>query len=103
MNRWYICLVVIGLSICSIGTTAYGLSVQLSVQDKDVDTDEFDLSGELTDELFESLHQKVQPDSDEPWRSIPWKISLLEAQRLAAHERKPIFVWAMDGHPLGCT
>jgi hypothetical protein len=40
---------------------------------------------------------------DEPWRTIPWKISLLEAQKLAAEEKKPIYIWAMDGHPLGCT
>ena len=34
---------------------------------------------------------------------IPWKISLREAQRAAVSEKKPIFIWAMDGHPLGCT
>jgi hypothetical protein len=28
---------------------------------------------------------------------------LLEAQRIAAEAKKPIFIWAMDGHPLGCT
>ena len=40
---------------------------------------------------------------DEPWRTIPWEISLINAQNIAAREKKPIFIWAMDGHPLGCT
>ena len=59
-------------------------------------------AGELTDERFRQLHAKLQP-GDATWRTIPWKIDLLDAQRAAAKERKPIFIWAMDGHPLGCT
>jgi hypothetical protein len=39
----------------------------------------------------------------ETWRTIPWKVSLIEAQAIAVRDRKPIFIWAMDGHPLGCT
>lgn len=57
----------------------------------------------LSDEAFRDLHQKLKPSADEPWRTIPWHTSVLAAQRLAAKENKPIFIWAMDGHPLGCT
>lgn len=57
----------------------------------------------LTQSRYEELRGLLQPEQDEPWRTIPWKITLLEAQRLAAQESKPIFIWAMDGHPLGCT
>ena len=57
----------------------------------------------LTTAEFETLHQQLQPSGDEVWRSIPWKISMLDAQAAAAREKKPIFIWAMDGHPLGCT
>ena len=28
---------------------------------------------------------------------------VLEARQEAAKQKKPIFIWAMDGHPLGCT
>jgi hypothetical protein len=59
-------------------------------------------AGELTEAKFRKLHKQLQP-GDEPWRTSPWKISLLNAQKLAAKEHKPIFIWAMDGHPLGCT
>ena len=57
---------------------------------------------ELSDEEYQRLHDALQP-ANETWKSIPWKISLLDAQRTAATEKKPIFIWAMDGHPLGCT
>jgi hypothetical protein len=61
------------------------------------------LAEELTEAKFKQLHAELQPAPDEPWRTIPWKIALLDAQQTAAKENKPIFIWAMDGHPLGCT
>ncbi len=60
-------------------------------------------AAELTDSEFQRLHKLLQPPADEPWRTIPWKIALLDAQKNAVAENKPIFIWAMDGHPLGCT
>jgi hypothetical protein len=60
-------------------------------------------SEELTRERFLELHEQLQPDPSEVWRSIPWKTNLLEAQQEAAQQGRPIFIWAMDGHPLGCT
>ena len=60
-------------------------------------------AGDLTVSEFRTLHRQLQPRQDEVSRTIPWKVSLLEAQRAAAREKKPLFVWAMDGHPLGCT
>jgi hypothetical protein len=57
----------------------------------------------ISEKEFLALHESLQPAPDEPWRTIPWKVSLLEAQKAAAEQNKPIFIWAMDGHPLGCT
>ncbi|MEC7565012.1 MAG: hypothetical protein VX738_04950 [Planctomycetota bacterium] len=57
----------------------------------------------LTEQRFLQLHKQLQPAADELWRTIPWRTSLLDAQRRAITEKKPIFIWAMDGHPLGCT
>lgn len=59
--------------------------------------------GELDDARFEALQRQLTPDPEATWRSIPWRIELLAAQAEAAAARKPLFVWAMDGHPLGCT
>lgn len=60
-------------------------------------------AADLNAEEFQQLLQELRPDEDEPWRTIPWKVDLLEAQQLAAQQQKPLFIWAMDGHPLGCT
>ncbi|MEM8734890.1 MAG: hypothetical protein AAGG44_11735 [Planctomycetota bacterium] len=58
---------------------------------------------ELNDQRYEELVAELTPDAEALWRQIPWKTSLLQAQQEAAASRKPIFIWAMDGHPLGCT
>jgi hypothetical protein len=58
---------------------------------------------DLTEQRFRQLHKQLQPAADELWRTIPWRTSLLKAQQIAITEKKPIFIWAMDGHPLGCT
>lgn len=60
------------------------------------------LCTEVRAETWEDLHAKIQPAS-EPWTTIPWQSSLVPAQQLAVAEGKPLFIWAMDGHPLGCT
>ena len=57
----------------------------------------------LTPQEMQDLLARLEPDPDAPWRSIPWRIDLLAAQREALATRRPLFIWAMDGHPLGCT
>ncbi|HMP78579.1 MAG TPA: hypothetical protein PKD54_03950 [Pirellulaceae bacterium] len=52
--------------------------------------------------LAEKCAALCQP-SDAPWKSIPWQTDLLKAQQIAVEQSKPLFIWAMDGHPLGCT
>ena len=61
------------------------------------------IPAEIDEAEFERLHRELQPDKSEPWRSIPWSISLLGGQAEAVRTGKPLFIWAMDGHPLGCT
>jgi hypothetical protein len=60
-------------------------------------------TGPLDELRFAELQQQLTPEPGDPWRSIPWRIDLLAAQREAAQQHKPLFLWAMDGHPLGCT
>jgi hypothetical protein len=61
-------------------------------------------SQRLTPEQFTQLHRLIRPQSDEDkWAQIPWMTSLWQARKRAAAEGKPILLWEMDGHPLGCT
>lgn len=61
------------------------------------------LAGDLTDQRCKELISQMQPGKDAVWRTIPWKLSVLQARAAALQQDKPIFIWAMDGHPLGCT
>ncbi len=60
--------------------------------------------GEMSDDDLDQLAALCRPSSDElAWRSIPWMTDLWQARELAARVGKPILLWEMDGHPLGCT
>jgi len=59
---------------------------------------------ESIDTGFAACRETVLPSAEELlWREIPWRdafgIAVLEAN---AQER-PVLLWAMNGHPLGCT
>jgi hypothetical protein len=57
-----------------------------------------------TPEQFARLHTLIKPQAGEDkWAAIPWLTSLWQARQQAAAEGKPILLWEMDGHPLGCT
>ena len=49
------------------------------------------------------LRAVIRPlDGEDAFDSIPWEVSLWEARKKAAAAGKPVFLWEMDGHPLGC-
>ena len=53
---------------------------------------------------FRAIAAQVSPHPDElQWQAIPWEVDLWEARRRATEAGKPIFMWAMNGNPLGCT
>jgi hypothetical protein len=53
---------------------------------------------------FQKLHALIAPHKGEDkWAQVPWLTSLWEARQRAAAEGKPILLWEMDGHPLGCV
>jgi hypothetical protein len=58
----------------------------------------------LDAEKVAKLHALIKPtDDEEKWSQIPWTESLWQARKRAAAEGKPILLWEMDGHPLGCV
>ena len=55
-------------------------------------------------EQFEQLHKMIKPTAAETkWTQIPWMTELWDARQRAAREGKPILLWEMDGHPMGCV
>jgi hypothetical protein len=55
-------------------------------------------------EQLTKVQALIKPDEGEDlWARIPWLTDLGQARKLAAAQGKPILLWEMDGHPLGCT
>ncbi len=54
---------------------------------------------------FDQVHSLVKATEEETiWKDqIDWHTDLWEARQLAGKVGKPIFIWEMDGHPMGCT
>jgi hypothetical protein len=51
---------------------------------------------------FEKLRGAVAPGK-ERWAEIPWETDLAAARARSVRVGKPLLLWVMDGHPLGCT
>ncbi len=53
---------------------------------------------------FDRLRDLIAAKPDEErWAAIPWETDLWAARRRAEQANKPIFMWAMNGNPLGCV
>jgi hypothetical protein len=57
----------------------------------------------LTADTAAKLRAVIRPvDGEDPFDGIPWEINLWDARTKAAAAGKPVLLWEMDGHPLGC-
>jgi hypothetical protein len=53
---------------------------------------------------LEATLRHVLPDKSElVWTQVPWKPTLWDAVIAAQAEKRPILLWAMNGHALACT
>ena len=57
----------------------------------------------LTPDDAAKLRTVIRPlDGEDPFDTIPWETNLWDARVKAAKAGKPLILWEMDGHPLGC-
>ena len=57
---------------------------------------------DLNEKTYAALRDYILPKPDElRWQQIPWRPTWAEAVAAAKKENRPIYVWAMNGHPLG--
>lgn len=40
---------------------------------------------------------------EDAWLKIDWHTNLMKARDIAQKANRPLFLWVMNGHPLGCT
>jgi hypothetical protein len=41
-------------------------------------------------------------EEEDRWLEIKWRTNIAEARAEAARENKPVFLWVMNGNPIGC-
>lgn len=59
---------------------------------------------ELNEGNFEQWRDRILPVVEElSYSKIAWRTSFWEAVVEAQEQEKPILLWTMNGHPLGCT
>ncbi len=82
------------LGCAGVGSTADELSV----------SSESLVQQELTEDTARLWRDHIlAPDEELEWEKIPWHPSFLTGLREAARLEKPVLLWVMNGHPLGCT
>ena len=55
-------------------------------------------------ETMDSLLSLIKSKPEEVrWTDIGWETDLWAARRRAAAVNRPMFIWAMNGNPLGCV
>jgi hypothetical protein len=53
---------------------------------------------------FDFWRSYINPSKTElEWQTLPWKMSFHEGLKEGARLGKPVLLWAMNGHPFGCT
>ncbi len=58
----------------------------------------------LSEANYASVREQVLPKQSElRWTQIPWRPSFHEGVAEAQVQGKPVLLWVMNGHPLGCT
>ena len=59
---------------------------------------------ELTEKNRRAWKANILPTEEElAWTKIPWLPDLQSGIDAAAEAGKPVLLWTMNGHPLGCT
>jgi hypothetical protein len=59
---------------------------------------------DLSDENYTVWRDHILPDpSDLAWEQIPWLTTFKDGILAADAASKPLLLWTMNGHPLGCT
>ena len=55
-------------------------------------------------EKLDTWVERLEPKkADEAWRRIGWRPEFAAAILEARERKMPVLLWAMNGHPLGCT
>ena len=59
---------------------------------------------DLNKNTYGMWQEFIRPTKDElAWAEIPWIRTFYDGLVESDREQKPLLLWVMNGHPLGCT
>ncbi len=59
---------------------------------------------DLNEKTYDMWQEFIRPTKDElAWAEIPWRSTFYDGLVESDREQKPLLLWVMNGHPLGCT
>jgi len=61
------------------------------------------LAAENTFNLDAKIAATVPTSDEDRWLTIPWRTNLMKARLEAQNSHRPMFLWIMNGNPMGCT
>ena len=88
--------------VLSIGLAITGFRSQLAFADVPSDAQRF--SFELKPESLAAWRDHILPATAElDFQKIPWLTTFKDGIIEADRQNRPLLLWTMNGHPLGCT
>ncbi len=82
----------LALLLAGCGTEPAGGSVQEPVP-----------GGEVIDAYMDARFAVMPDEAERRWEQIEFLPSYAVALKAASDQQKPLMLWVMNGHPLGCT
>ena len=92
MARWFLVAFAVLLSISGLASRATETPVEGDAKPK--------IAGKSLTDWVVAL---TPPPADLAWEAIPWHTSFSDGLVAADQARRPLLLWLMNGHPLGCT
>ena len=106
---WLACALIAGACAAAPGSSAPDASAPGALAEAgDVMSASASLSAgadlRLDGTSLETWRRRILPSSQElSWTTIPWLVSFAEGVVAARDQDRPLLLWVMNGHPLGCT
>lgn len=95
--------IIVTLLSCLTLTFLITFSISITVTAKENKSEKKSLAL-INSKNIEKIKKHILPEKSKvTWQTIPWLSTMTEGVVKAQEEKKPIFLWAMNGHPLGCT
>lgn len=80
----------------------WGICASGCAQDPDYTTEP--VAAKLNKQNYQAWRDHIMPQQSElNWQKIPWLTTFKDGVLAADVAQKPLLLWTMNGHPLGCT